>query len=117
MPFAPKRGCRYPGCRERADDGPYCRRHAPPKRAWQGADERRGTAAERGYDGKWRKAREGFLAAHPLCAECAKYNRYTAATVVDHIIPHRGDKKLFWDRNNWQPLCRDCHTKKTASGR
>ncbi|MHA6731654.1 hypothetical protein [Devosia sp. A369] len=21
--------------------------------------------------------------------------------VVDHIVPHRGDQRLFWDRANW----------------
>jgi shikimate kinase len=31
------------------------------------------------------------------------------ATVVDHIKPHRGDQALFWDKNNWQPLCTHCH--------
>jgi 5-methylcytosine-specific restriction endonuclease McrA len=30
--------------------------------------------------------------------------------VVDHIQPHRGDQRLFWDRRNWQPLCRTCHS-------
>jgi 5-methylcytosine-specific restriction endonuclease McrA len=29
--------------------------------------------------------------------------------VVDHIIPHKGDKALFWDEKNWQPLCKYCH--------
>lgn len=29
--------------------------------------------------------------------------------VVDHIIPHRGDKKLFWDPGNWQALSDDVH--------
>ena len=33
---------------------------------------------------------------------------------VDHIIPHRGDQKLFWDRNNWQALCKPCHDRKTG---
>ena len=36
--------------------------------------------------------------------------------VIDHIIPHRGDPILFWDRSNWQPLCKDCHDHKTGSG-
>lgn len=116
MPFAPKRGCRRPGCRNIVKEGVYCPEHTI-KKAWAGADERRGTAAERGYDSKWREARKGFLAAHPLCAECLKEGRHTAATVVDHIIPHRGDKRLFWDRNNWQPLCGRHHAIKTASGR
>jgi 5-methylcytosine-specific restriction protein A len=36
------------------------------------------------------------------------------ATEVDHIIPHKGDMKLFWDSDNWQGLCKSCHSKKTA---
>ena len=36
------------------------------------------------------------------------------AKVTDHIIPHKRDMKLFWDRNNWQPLCKPCHDTKTA---
>jgi len=32
-----------------------------------------------------------------------------AATVVDHITPHRGDMTLFWDKSNWQSLCKRCH--------
>jgi predicted ATPase len=23
------------------------------------------------------------------------------ATVVDHVMPHRGDQRLFWDEANW----------------
>lgn len=42
-----------------------------------------------------------------------KVGRLTQATVVDHIVPHRGDQKLFWDESNWQPLCKPCHDKKT----
>ncbi|WP_324290694.1 AAA family ATPase [Ancylobacter sp. SL191] len=33
------------------------------------------------------------------------------ATVVDHIIPHRGDSKLFWSRSNWQALCVTHHSR------
>jgi 5-methylcytosine-specific restriction endonuclease McrA len=41
---------------------------------------------------------------------CQKQGRVTAASVVDHIIPHKGDQKLFWDSaNNWQSLCKDHH--------
>lgn len=29
--------------------------------------------------------------------------------VIDHITPHKGDQKLFWDRKNWQVLCPDHH--------
>ena len=37
------------------------------------------------------------------------------ATVVDHIIPHKGDMDIFWDEDNWQPLCKRCHDQKTAT--
>lgn len=67
------------------------------------------TTAERGYGGRWQKARETFLARHPLCCYCDKRGRVTAATVVDHIKPHQGDQTLFWDTDNWQALCKRCH--------
>jgi 5-methylcytosine-specific restriction enzyme A len=47
--------------------------------------------------------------------ECLKENRTTAATVVDHKTPHRGNQELFWDENGWQSLCTLHHNQKTAS--
>jgi 5-methylcytosine-specific restriction protein A len=76
----------------------------------------RESAASRGYDRRWRKARAVFLAQNALCAECRRGGIFRAAEVVDHITPHRGDKKLFWDVKNWQSLCKRCHDVKTASG-
>lgn len=74
------------------------------------------TTAERGYGGKWQRARLAYLAKHPLCRLCEAQGRVTAATVVDHILPHRGDMVLFWaSTTNWQPLCKSCHSIKTAS--
>lgn len=37
------------------------------------------------------------------------------ATDVDHIVPHKGNHELFWDRDNWQALCHHCHSVKTAT--
>jgi len=68
-------------------------------------DEQRPSARARGYDTKWDKARKTYLVAHPRCARCG-----APATVVDHVTPHRGDMKLFWQRSNWQPLCTRCHS-------
>jgi len=67
------------------------------------------SAHSRGYDSRWQRARVAFLFAHPLCALCAATGRATAATVVDHVNPHRCDPRLFWDEGNWQPLCAMCH--------
>lgn len=71
--------------------------------------EYRGSARERGYTRRWDKARLTYLQRHPLCVYCERQGRVTAATVVDHIIPHRGDQKLFWDTANWQSLCKPHH--------
>jgi len=72
-------------------------------------DDVRGTSAQRGYGYKWQQARDGFLKRNPLCVVCSRKGLVVAATVVDHITPHRGDMGLFWDRDNWQSLCKGCH--------
>lgn len=74
-------------------------------------DQRRGSAASRGYDRRWRKRRAAYLRQHPLCVLCAR-----VANVVDHIMPHRGDRLLFDDESNWQSLCKRCHDRKTGGG-
>jgi 5-methylcytosine-specific restriction enzyme A len=71
--------------------------------------EYRGTAHQRGYDRRWQKARAAYLLEHPLCAYCRHMGKVRAATVVDHVTPHKGDMVLFWNRDNWQPLCKTCH--------
>lgn len=67
------------------------------------------TTAQRGYGGRWQRAREQYLRLHPLCTMCEQQDRITAATVVDHIKPHEGDQTLFWRRSNWQALCKTHH--------
>lgn len=69
----------------------------------------RQSAHRRGYDGRWRRYRVMFLRRHPLCVLCQQQGKATSATVVDHIIPHRGDPERFWDESNHQPLCKPCH--------
>jgi 5-methylcytosine-specific restriction endonuclease McrA len=58
---------------------------------------------------QWRKVAKRFLFAHPLCLFCNRMGRISPATVVDHIVPHKGDLALFWDESNLQPLCKKCH--------
>jgi 5-methylcytosine-specific restriction enzyme A len=78
----------------------------------------RETSTARGYDRRWREARLSHLAEQPLCVACQRADppRVEPATVVDHVVPHRGDQGLFWDRDNWQSLCKRCHDQKTAAG-
>lgn len=63
---------------------------------------------------KWKKDRSAYIKANPLCAECLKQGKTTAATVSDHITPinEGGD---IWDWNNRQALCTTCHNKKSAN--
>lgn len=112
MPMAPKRPCSAPGCPELVE-ARFCERHS--RAARQQDDARRGSAASRGYGRRWQKARTAYLAEHPLCRSCEAEGRVTAATVVDHVEPHRGDMAQFWSEANWQPLCKRHHDTKTAS--
>jgi hypothetical protein len=72
-------------------------------------DSQRDSSAKRGYGRRWRKARITFLQNNPLCKRCEQKGRVTPAEVVDHIVPHKGDQKIFWDSTNWQALCKQCH--------
>jgi len=74
----------------------------------------RGTRTERGYTNAWLRYSQRRLAEHPLCERCKTNGRYTAATVTDHKLPHRGIPDLFWDPTNHQSLCKPCHDTKTA---
>ncbi|RPH38338.1 HNH endonuclease [bacterium] len=111
MPLAPRRPCTWPGCNELTY---YSRCPQHQKQERKEIDKRRGTAAQRGYDSKWKVARDWYLANHPLCVKCKAIGAVRVATVVDHIVPHKGDMELFWDRDNWQALCKACHDSKTA---
>lgn len=90
------------------------RRSAPTVRA-------RKTAAERGYNRHWQKARLQFIAAEFAegrwsCAECGKPLVDTSDIHVDHKVPHRGDRAIFWDVSNWQLCHGACHAAKTLRG-
>ena len=60
-------------------------------------------------DRRWRAKREAQLQREPLCRFCEQLGRFTAATVADHIVPHRGDLHAFW-YGALQSLCGHCHS-------
>lgn len=44
------------------------------------------------------------------CKMCGRTHGNTSKLVADHKQPHRGNSRLFWDRDNLQTLCADpCH--------
>lgn len=60
------------------------------------------------YGKRWQKLRAHHLAQHPLCALHLTRGEVVAASVVDHVTPHRGDVRLFWN-GKLQSLCKRCH--------
>ncbi|MEQ8409115.1 MAG: HNH endonuclease [Gammaproteobacteria bacterium] len=66
------------------------------------------------YNYRWQKASKAFLVSNPFCIDCEAQGKLEPATETDHEIPHRGDLKLFWDKSNWRPRCKPCHSRKTA---
>jgi 5-methylcytosine-specific restriction protein A len=68
---------------------------------------------------RWRALRaEVLIDAAFVCAMCRRVEGDSAQLVCDHIVPHRGDAGLFWDRANLQCLCKPCHdsAKQRAEG-
>ena len=63
----------------------------------------------------WRAARSAHLSTHPLCDICQQDGKVTAATVVNHRKPHKGDWSLFIDPSNHQSLCKPHHDGYTQS--
>lgn len=80
---------------------------------------KRPSAHKRGYTREWVRESKTFLAQpeNALCVYCKRNGFLVAAIQVDHIIPHRGDQNLFWDRSNWQGLCGSCGGEKSARER
>jgi 5-methylcytosine-specific restriction endonuclease McrA len=59
---------------------------------------------------RWKKdTQPAVLRRDPVCCHCKRHG----STVVDHIIDHRGDERLFYDMKNLQGLCKECHDVKT----
>lgn len=104
--------CNRPGCTKLASER-FCPMHMQEYQTTR--DNKRPSAYRRGYNTAWRKASKGYLTRHPFCVKCLSKGIHTPATVVDHIKPHKGNKTLFWDSNNWQALCKRCHDIKTAT--
>ena len=114
MPTTAKRPCNWPGCGELVEAG-YCPAHRQDRRAGQrDYDRRRGSAALRGYDHRWRRWRRWFLTRHPLCVDCQAAGRTTLATEVHHVEPLRERPELRLAEANCVALCRACHSRRTA---
>ena len=107
MPKKPKRPCSYPGCPNLAD-GQYCKEHEAIARRQYNKYERSADVNKK-YGRAWKRIRDCYAAAHPLCEMCLKEGRLTPVDEVHHIVPiSQGGTHA---RDNLMSLCRSCHTK------
>ena len=117
----PLKPCRRPGCTELVRGGGYCTKHQISTNKI-----RRTVQPERGksaayhnlyFSARWKRLRAQQLIAEPFCRECGRRGIRTRAEDIDHITPHKGNKKLFFDPSNHQSLCHSCHSRKTIAER
>lgn len=115
----PLKPCAHSGCTELVKGGGYCTRHTRQNRNIKREHSlERGISAEWHYlysSARWRKIRAAQLISEPFCRNCASKGIRTKAEDVDHIIPHRGNRQMFYDSSNLQSLCHSCHSRKTIA--
>lgn len=110
MPYKPKQPCAHPGCPQ-LSHGRYCEEHQ------KAIDARynkyvRDPASRKRYGRAWKRIRDAYMAAHPLCEECDLAGRITPATEVHHVIPLSNGGTH--SRDNLMALCKICHSTITA---
>jgi 5-methylcytosine-specific restriction protein A len=126
VPSAPPRAC--PKCGKAHDEkGAYCSdcRTAIPslqqtEKPWANhasyAETKKREPWSALYDlAVWRgkhglRAKVLAMAENAICCICHR----APSTVADHIVPHKGDRKLFFDLKNLQGACKPCHDAKSA---
>jgi len=108
MPSAPPRPCSWPGCPKLQPCDVHKRK---------AHDVERRSEHQRLYGYRWQRARKRFIEQNPLCKPCEEAGRFTPTFAVDHRTPHRGNAALFWDEQNWDPLCESHHNAKSRSER
>ena len=107
MPRKPKRPCSYPGCPKLAD-GRFCEEHAKLEaQRYEKYD--RAPETKRRYGRAWKRIRDSYAAAHPLCELCLKEDRYVKTEEIHHIKPlSEGGTHA---RENLIALCKPCHAR------
>ena len=73
--------------------------------------ENRPRSREEYHSARWTRESKVFREKHPLCAICLEKGLLVPSEVVDHIIPVAVCSD-FWDKTNWQALCRKCNIEK-----
>ena len=112
MPTKPKRPCSMNGCGRLCENGEqYCSEHKQAANKHYNQYQRDPTSNKR-YGRTWKRIRDRYIKAHPLCEECQKNGRFVAAEEIHHILPlSRGGDN---DVSNLMSLCKSCHSRITV---
>jgi len=108
VPSQVLRPCRYgPGCTKLVPGGGYCPKHQIKWRQAPQHDSAKSTG-ERGYDWKWQKCRQSYVAKHPICQVCGS----EITRMVHHKVPIDEAPELRLDHSNLVGVCSEsCHRK------
>jgi 5-methylcytosine-specific restriction protein A len=106
MPYKPKKPCAHPGC-PNLTAGQFCEAHAK-QNARDYEKYRRDPNTRKRYGRAWKRIRDRYIAAHPLCEQCQRDGRITPAEEVHHILPlSQGGTHA---EDNLMALCTSCHS-------
>jgi len=106
MPYKPKKPCAHPGC-PALTNARFCPAHAK-QDARDYEQYRRDPATRKRYGRAWKRIRDAYISAHPLCEQCDAAGRITPAEEVHHILPlSEGGTHA---RDNLMALCASCHS-------
>jgi 5-methylcytosine-specific restriction enzyme A len=110
MPYAAHRFCGYAGCHKYAlPGGYYCEDHRQAT-AHEYRRDRTDVGEQAFYrSAQWSAVRRHYLDGHPLCEQCEKEGKVTAATMVHHKVSVRQDMTLALVESNLESLCTACH--------
>ena len=85
MPRKPKRPCSYPRC-PNLTDGRFCPEHEKMEaKRYERYD--RDPNTKRRYGRAWKRIRDSYAAAHPLCERCLENSVYTPTEQIHHVKP------------------------------
>ena len=122
MTTRPKKPCRNKFCRHTTNSkSGFCSECEPKYKVKEKAirkcyDTRRNPTVKKWQNSKrYITARKIFKSEMIFCRKCSTVKRPVIGNILDHITPHKGDYRLFWDQTNWQLLCKRCHDVKTAT--
>ena len=120
-----KRLCQYSGCNEMAEPGhTYCIKHLvesqKKRQEWLKNNNKKkpfenATRSNNYNNAEWRSLRNEVLKRDNYqCCQCGASARESGFPLeIHHIIPPKGNKELFYDKNNCVTLCKWCHSRIT----